>query len=70
MVRQRDFAGTRHTAAADEGGLSARLIGMARERPVVAVAAAVAVGVIAFRNPKLVAALLTGLMAGKASEKN
>lgn len=56
-------------AAADES-LTARLIGMARERPVVAVAAAVAVGVIAFRNPKLVAALMTGLMAGKASEKN
>lgn len=55
--------------AADES-LTSRLINMARERPVVAVAAAVAVGVIAFRNPKLVAALMTGLMAGKASEKN
>lgn len=50
--------------------LSGRLLGLARQRPILAGVAAVAIGVIAFRNPKIVTALVTGMLAGKASPKN
>lgn len=64
--------GPRHdpTDLHTDDSISTRLFGLARQRPVLAGVAAVAVGVIAFRNPKIVTALVTGLLAGKAAPKN
>ena len=46
-----------------------RALDYAREKPVVAIAAAAAAGLIALRNPKLITAALTAFLAGKAADK-
>lgn len=62
--------GKKPEALKSDDSLTAKLIDLARERPIVAVGAVLAVGAIAFRNPKLVTALLTGVLAGRAAPKN
>jgi hypothetical protein len=49
--------------------LSARILDFARERPAVAAAAALAVGLIAVRNPRVITTALTAFLAGKATPK-
>lgn len=46
-----------------------RALDYAREKPVVAIAAAAAAGLIAMRNPKLLTTALTAFLAGKATDK-
>lgn len=69
LVAALKLRGPRNDHRPDEGGLSGKLLSLARQKPLLATGAAVAVAVIAFRNPKLVTALLTGVLAGKASPK-
>lgn len=57
-------------AESAEGGLTGKLLALAKERPLLTAGAAAAIAAIAFRNPRLVTALLTGILAGKASPKN
>lgn len=47
-----------------------RALDFAREKPVVAIAAAAAAGLIAMRNPKIMTAALTAFLAGKAADKS
>ncbi|MDP3174650.1 MAG: hypothetical protein Q8M88_09480 [Phenylobacterium sp.] len=54
----------------ESDGLSARAIDFARARPVIAIGAALAVGLVAFRNPKLVTAAVTAFLAGKSAPKS
>jgi len=61
---------SRRAAVAEDTSLTTRAIALARQRPVLAAGVALAVGIIAFRNPRLVTALLTGVLAGKAAPKN
>ena len=49
--------------------LSVRAFDLAREKPVIAAIAIVAVGVVALRNPKITAALVGAFMAGRAPKK-
>jgi hypothetical protein len=53
----------------EEGGLAERLIGMARERPIVVAACAIGVGLVAIRNPQLLTALLTAAIAREATPR-
>ena len=53
----------------EEPSLTARALDLAREKPLIAVAAAAAVGLLAVRNPKIVTTALTAFMAGKAAPK-
>lgn len=54
----------RQEAEADPS-LIQKVVEMAREHPLLAVGAAVGVGIYAIRNPQLVAAVVTAFMAGK-----
>lgn len=54
----------------EEQGPADRLIGLAREKPILAAAAAVAAGVVALRNPKIVAAIVSAFVAGKTAGKS
>jgi ABC-type nickel/cobalt efflux system permease component RcnA len=49
---------------------AARLIELARERPILAAGAAVAAGLVLLRNPKLIATAATAAMAGRAAERS
>lgn len=62
----------RHVAPVEDtgSGLTGKLFALAKQKPLLATGAAVAVGIIALRNPKLLTALLTGVLAGKAAPKN
>jgi cobalamin synthase len=53
----------------ENDSFAARALDYAREKPVVAIAAAAAAGLIAVRNPKLITAALTAFLAGKAADK-
>jgi hypothetical protein len=53
----------------ENDSLALRALDYAREKPIVAVAAAAAAGFIALRNPKLVTTALTAFLAGKAADK-
>jgi hypothetical protein len=46
-----------------------RIIGMAKERPILAVGAAVLAGVVLFRNPAVVTALISAFLAGSGGGK-
>ena len=50
--------------------LSAKALDFARAKPLLALGAAAALGVVAFRNPKLVTAAVTAFLAGKSAPKN
>lgn len=54
----------------EEHNMTHRAIEFARERPMAAAAAAVAVGVVLFRNPKLLATAASAFLAGRKSGKN
>ena len=45
-----------------------KVMGLARERPLVAVAAATVAGVVLFRNPAVVAAVVTAFVSGGAAK--
>jgi hypothetical protein len=56
----------------DDPDLSTRVFELAREKPLVALGAVGTLGVaaaVAMRNPKITAALLSALMAGRATKK-
>lgn len=53
----------------ESDSFAVRMIDFAREKPLVAVAAAAAAGFIAVRNPKVVTTALTAFFAGKAAER-
>ena len=46
----------------EDHGLIERLLGIAREKPLLAVGAAIAAGILAVRNPALVATILTAFV--------
>lgn len=52
----------------EEQGPAGRLLDIARERPVLAAAAAVATGVVALRNPKIMAAVVSAFVAGRTAK--
>ena len=52
-----------------DASLVQKAVEMAREHPLLAVGAAVGVGVYAIRNPQLVAAVVTAFMAGRDEAK-
>ena len=56
----------RHAADAPPPDLLTRAVRLARDKPLVAAAAAAAVGVVAVRNPKLVGALVSAFVAKEA----
>jgi hypothetical protein len=47
-----------------------RVIDLAREKPLIAAAAAIAAGVVALKNPKIVAAVFSAFVAGKTAGKS
>jgi hypothetical protein len=53
----------------EEAGMAARLIDLARERPIVAAGAAVAGALLLSRNPKIVTTILSAAIAGRAASK-
>lgn len=55
--------------AADQG-LAGRVLELAREKPILAVGALIAAGVVVARNPQIVTALISGFMAGKNTRKS
>lgn len=61
-----------HAAAkqADQDDILGRVLDLARKRPLVAATATVAVGVFALRNPKLLGALVSALIAKEAVTPN
>jgi predicted MFS family arabinose efflux permease len=52
--------------AADRDDVLGRILALARKRPLIAATATVAVGVFALRNPKLLGALVSALIAKEA----
>jgi hypothetical protein len=58
----------RQAAPAEEAGMVDRLIGLARERPIIALGAAAAAAVVLLRNPAILTAVMTAVMAGNAAK--
>ncbi|MCI3133251.1 hypothetical protein [Phenylobacterium aquaticum] len=50
---------------AEEKDLVSRLIELARDKPLVAASAVLAAGAVAFKNPKVTAAIVSAFMAGR-----
>ena len=55
-------------AKPSDAGLLDKVMGLAKERPLVAVAAATVAGVVLFRNPAVVAAVVTAFVSGSAAK--
>ena len=55
-------------AKQSDASLLDKVVGLARERPLVAVAAATVAGVVLFRNPAVVAAMVTAFVSGGAAK--
>lgn len=53
----------------DDRDLATKVFDLARDKPMVAVAAVAAAGLVALRNPKITAALVGAFMAGRAPKK-
>lgn len=51
--------------AAEEKDLTAKLFELARDKPIVAASAILAAGAVAFKNPKVTAAVVSALMGGR-----
>lgn len=63
--------GTKRPArASSENGMAGRIFDLAREKPILAVGALIAAGVVVARNPQVVTAVISGFMAGKSSRKS
>ena len=54
---------------ADDASLVERLIRLAQEKPLIALAAAAAAAVVLIRNPAVVSAIVTAFMAGQTAAK-
>lgn len=54
-------------SAPPEKDLVSRLIELARDKPIVAASAVLAAGAVAFKNPKVTAAIVSAFMAGRNS---
>lgn len=52
-------------SAPEEKDLVSRLIELARDKPIVAASAVLAAGAVAFKNPKVTAAIVSAFMAGR-----
>ncbi|MEO8114951.1 MAG: hypothetical protein ABI655_11245, partial [Phenylobacterium sp.] len=52
---------------AEDQTLVTRIVELARERPIVAAAAAVAAGIVLARNPKVLTTLISAFVAGRAT---
>jgi hypothetical protein len=57
-----------HPPQKEDTSPTGRLLDIARERPVLAAAAAVAAGVVALRNPKIMAAVVSAFVAGRTAK--
>lgn len=57
----------RRAAGSEEPTLTTRLIELARERPIVAGAGAVAAALVIARNPRIVTTIMTAAIAGRAA---
>ena len=57
----------RKASAPPEKDLVSRLIELARDKPIVAASAVLAAGAVAFKNPKVTAAIVSAFMAGRNS---
>lgn len=53
----------------DHRDISAKVFDLARDKPVVALAAVAAAGLVALKNPKITAALVGAFMGGRAAKK-
>lgn len=57
-----------HPPTKEEASPVSRALDIARERPVLAAAAAIATGVVALRNPKIMAAVVSAFVAGRTAK--
>lgn len=68
LIAGRKAEGKRHHSSADSGhdgaGLVGRLMELAKDKPLIAAGAAVAVGVVALRNPAILTAVISAFVAG------
>lgn len=64
------FSRRRPARQTQEQGLPAKLLQLARDRPIVAVGALIAAGVVVARNPKLMTAVLSAFVAGQSTRKS
>lgn len=53
----------------EDRDVAARALDLARDKPIVAVAAVAAAGLVALKNPKITAALVGAFMGGRAAKK-
>jgi hypothetical protein len=53
----------------EDRDVASRVLDLARDKPIVAVAAVAAAGLVALKNPKITAAVLGAFMAGRAPKK-
>jgi len=67
LVLTRRARGPRHDEA--EPSLMERVMGMARERPVLAAGGALAAALIALKNPQVVASIVSAVLAARTAEK-
>ncbi|MFN3520940.1 MAG: hypothetical protein ACK4YQ_01730 [Phenylobacterium sp.] len=56
--------------ADDSRGLSGKVLQLARDKPLIAVGALVAAGIVVARNPRLATAVVSAFMAGQSSRKS
>jgi hypothetical protein len=54
----------------EDDSFAGRALDFVREKPILAIVAAAAAGLIAVRNPKLITTALTAFLAGKAADKH
>lgn len=67
VLRKANPKSLRKAAGSEEPTLASRLIELARERPLVAGAGAVAAALVIARNPRLVTTIISAAVAGRAA---
>jgi hypothetical protein len=67
VLRKSQPKSLRKAAGAEEPTLTTRLIELARERPIVAAAGAVAAALVIARNPRILNTVITAALAGRAA---
>lgn len=67
VVRKTTKTSLRQAAGAEEPTLTARLIELAREKPIVAGIGAVAAALVIARNPRIVTTIISAAVAGRAA---
>ncbi len=63
------YQGRPSPKAEKDQGLSGKVLQLARDKPLVALGALVAAGIVVARNPRLVTAVVSAFLAGQSSKK-